>query len=141
MALKARMYSVAVQFFKQTLTNSDSQPIYPKNSKVRTLIPAKRVGNKLLLSNFQTNTLSICLFSNGLEYKDGIRELNIGDDVFVCSKKANYITFAHYKMISLYAEDNCELIYSARIYDYDNIDVPKASYKSFIKDFKCKHNL
>lgn len=141
MALKARMYSVQVHYFKQTNYMCNSKAMVPTNSKVRTLIPANRIGNKLLISSFQTNTMSICVCSNGLEYNDGIRELNIGDDVFIATKKFNYITFAHYRMISLYAENNCELIYSNRFYDYNHINVPKAAYKSFIKDFKCRHDL
>lgn len=141
MALKARMYSVQVHYFKQTKLHVSSKAMVTTNSKVRTLIPANRIGNKLLISNFQTNTMSICVCSNGLEYNDGIRELNIGDDVFIATKKSDYITFAHYRMISLYAENNCELIYSKRFYDYKDIDVPKAAYKSFIRDFKRRHDL
>lgn len=141
MALKARMFSVQVHYFKQTKAPTNSKTISNANSKVRTLIPANRIGNKLLISNFQTHTMSIRVCSNNLEYNDGIRELNVGDDVFIATKKTDYITFAHYKMISLYAENNCELIYSKRFYDYNDIDVPNSAYKSFIKDFKLRHDL
>ena len=141
MALKARMYSVQVHYFKQTKPTTNSKTISNTNSKVRTLIPANRIGNKLFISNFQTHTMSIRVCSNNLEYNDGIRELNVGDDVFIATKKTDYITFAHYKMISLYAENNCELIYSKRFYDYNDIDVPDSAYKSFIKDFKLRYDL
>ena len=141
MALKARMFSVQVHYFKQTKAPTNSKTISNTNSKVRTLIPANRIGNKLLISNFQTHTMSIRVCSNNLEYNDGIRELNVGDDVFIATKKTDYITFAHYKMISLYAENNCELIYSKRFYDYNDIDVPNSAYKFFIKDFKLRHDL
>lgn len=141
MALKARMYEVEVRYLKQThiITNNRNQQ--STNSKIRTLFPARRIGNQLLISEFQTDTRSICVCSNGLEYEDGVRELKIGDDVYVATKKLDYITFAHYKIISLYSENNCELIYSKRIYDHKNIDLPKASYKSFIKNFKVRHDL
>ena len=141
MALKARMYSVQVHYFKQTRAHANSKVISNANSRVRTLNPAKRIGNKLFISNFQTHIMSIRVCSNNLEYNDGIRELNVGDDVFISTKKSDYITFAHYKMISLYAENNCELIYSKRFYDYNDIDVPNSAYKSFIKDFKLRHDL
>ena len=144
MALKARMYAVQVQYFKQTKnssTNTMPRINYPTNSKIRTLIPASRIGNQLLISNFHTHNMSICVCSNGLEYTDGIKELKVGDDVFIATKKADYITFAHYRMVSLYAENNCELMYSKRFYDYSNFDVPKAAYKSFLKDFKVRHDL
>lgn len=111
------------------------------NSKIMTLLSANRIGNKLLISNFQTDTRSICVCSEGLEYNNGIRELKVGDDVFISSKKPDYITFAHYRIISLYAENNCELIYFKRFYDYNNIDVPNSAYNSFIEDFKLRHNL
>ena len=142
MALKARMYGVQVQYFKQTKNSSTNPRInYPTNSKIKTLIPASRIGDQLVISNFHTNNMSICIYSNGLEYTDGIKELKVGDDVFLATKKADYITFAHYRMVSLYAENNCELIYSRRFYDYRNFDVTKAAYKSFLKDFKVRHNL
>lgn len=145
MALKARMYAVQVEYFKQskntTNANNYSKTIQSRNSKIRTLIPANRIGNQLLISNFHTRNMSICVCSNGLEYTDGIRELKVGDDVFIATKKVGYITFAHYKMVSLYAENNCELIYSKRLYDYSDLDVPKAAYKAFLKDFKVRHDL
>jgi len=141
MALNARMYSVQVHYLKQTKPRSNSKAMLQANSKVATLIPAHRFGNKLQISKFQTETLSIRVYSNGIEYNDGIRELNIGDDVFVAKKKSNFITFAHYRMIALSPENNCEIIYSKRLYDY-NIDVlPKEAYKSFMTDFKHRHNL
>ncbi len=141
MALKARMYSVQVHYFKQTKPTTNFKTISNTNSKVRTLIPANRIGNKLFISKFQTHTMSIRIYSNNLEYNDGIRELTVGDDVFIATKKSDYITFAHYKMISLYAENNCELICSKRFYDYNDIDVTDSTYKSFIKDFKLRHDL
>ena len=141
MALKARMYSAQVHYFKQTTPTVNSKTISYINSKVTTLLSSNRIGNKLLISNFHTVTRSIRICSDGLEYNDGIRELKVGDDVFVSSKKPDYITFAHYRVISLYAENNCELIYSKRFYDYNDIDVPNSAYKSFIKDFKIRQNL
>ncbi|MCI8654651.1 MAG: hypothetical protein HFJ48_02085 [Clostridia bacterium] len=141
MALRARMYSVQVHYFKQPTLTVNSNTLSTNNSKIMTLLSAKRIGNKLLISNFQTDTRSICVYSEGIEYNDGVRELKVGDDVFISSKKPDYITFAHYRIISLYAENNCELIYSKRFYDNNDIDVPKPAYTSFIKDFKLRHNL
>lgn len=90
MALKARMYAVQVKYFKQTKnssTNTMPRINYPTNSKIRTLIPASRIGNQLLISNFHTHNMSICVCSNGLEYTDGIKELKVGDDVFIATKR------------------------------------------------------
>lgn len=141
MALKARMYGVKVNYLKQDSNHISNKPRLKSNSKIRTLIPAKKVANKLLISGFCTRTTGICVYSDGIKYTEGVRELNIGDDVFIATKKKDYITFAHYKMISLYAENNCELVYSRRIYDNKNIDVKNIKYKSFIEEFKKQYNL
>lgn len=147
MALKARMYSVNVNYLKQPIhkTSANSKPpvsnsIYYKR-RIQTLLAAKSIGDNLVISNFQTENRSIRVCSNGLEYNDGIRILNVGDDIFISTKKFDYITFAHYKIISLSSENNCELVYSKRIYKGSNVTLPKASYKSFIKDFKARHDL
>lgn len=157
MALKARMYGVEVQYFKKTNNQTNSKVetsdtnanLVPKatpviastNSNVRTLIPAKKIGNKLVLSDFHTDTRSIRVYSDRYVYNNGTRELKIGDNVFIASKKDDCITFAHYKMISVEATNNCELIFSRRIYDYSKPDLPKIVYKNFFKDFLRRHDL
>ena len=157
MALKARMYGVEVQYLKKTTKQTNSRVetldtnvnlvptttpvIASTNSNVRTLIPAKKIGNKLVLSDFHTNTRSIRIYSDRYVYNNGTRELKIGDNVFIASKKDDCITFAHYKMISVEATNNCELIFSRRIYDYLKPDLPKIIYKNFFKDFLRRHDL
>ena len=143
MSLKARMYSVQVEFYKQPIRikNKDTKPIIRNNSKTRTLIPAKRIDGKLvlMLSELQSQKLSIVVYSDGIEYTTGVKELKIGDDVYIASEKSNYFTFSHYRMTSLYLENNCQIIYSARI--YNNVDlnrITNASYKAFLKQFKSK---
>ena len=155
MALKARMYGVEVQYFKKTNkqtnskvetadTNANLVPtstLASTNSNIRTLFPAKKIGNKLMLSDFHTDTRSIRIYSDRYVYNNGTRELKIGDNVFIASKKDDCITFAHYKMISVEATNNCELIFSRRIYDYSKPDLPKIVYKNFFKDFLRRHDL
>lgn len=106
--------------------------------KIMTLYSSSKIGNNLLISNFNTKTKSIRVSSNNIEYNDGIIELHIGDDVYISIKKYEYITFAHYKIIALSAENNCELLYSKRFYNYDEINLPKAEYEAFVKDFVSK---
>ncbi len=150
MTLKARMYGVQVQYFKQpTKATADnvtvSENAHPdksrKKSNIRTLMPANKIGNQLVISNFENHVISISVFSDGTEYNYGIRELHIGDDVFVATKKKKYITFAHYRILSLSSQDNCELIYSRRFYDFNNFNVTDTAYESFLNAFKLKHNL
>lgn len=137
MALNARMYGVKTEYLKQNKDRNNSQ----NDKKIMTLYPANKIAGNLLISNFQTDNRSICVYSHGKQYNDGICVLKIGDDVFISTKKEEYITFAHYRVISLYAEDNCELIYSKRLYDYNILDLPKEEYISFIKDFIISQKL
>lgn len=128
----AKMRSVHVHYVEpKSLTSS---------ARIMTLYAARKVGNSLLVSNFQRNK-SIRVFSDNIEYNDGIKELKIGDDVYISAKKDDYFTFAHYRIISLCAENNCELLFSKRFYSNQEIIVPNAAYKSFIKDFMYKLNL
>jgi len=144
MALDAREKSVKVEFFRQNFkyvrTINDIR--VPKKGKrdVRTLNPAQRVGNKLLIMEMQGKTRDICVLSEGKESVDGIVELKIGDDVLIAAKKSNGITFAHYQMITLYGEDNCRQLFFKKILDYNEIDnFPKDFYKEFAKQFWNKH--
>ncbi len=59
MALKARMYDVQVHYLKQDIVSNNKPIMKQPNSKIRTLIPAKRVANKLLISTFHTYTCKI----------------------------------------------------------------------------------
>ncbi len=140
MALNARMYSVPVQYFRQTQEKLDNKVVSNK-SKIRTLRPANKLGEQLFISSFENSMQSIRLISDGIEYNNGVKELKVGDDVLIATNKIDCITFAHYRVISLQEENNCELIYSRRFYDYSDLRLSEGMYKSFIKDFKHSHNL
>ena len=145
MALDAREQAVKVEYFrhdaKEVKTLKTVQEDVDK-SDVRTLNPARRVGNKLLIMEMQGTKRDIRVWSDGQEYVDGIVELKIGDDVLIVAKKKDCITFAHYRMITLYEEYNCKLVYSCRIYEYAKIEeLPKGSYKTLAREFWNKHGL
>lgn len=141
MALEARMHNVKVQYMKKKPEDNNNHNSLESNSKIRTLFTVRRINNRLYISLIQNSTKAMAVYSNGVEYNEGEAELKIGDDVFIACKRSEYITFAHYKIILLYTENNCELIYSKRIYDYEEIDISNASYKSFLKNFKHRLNL
>lgn len=139
MALDAREKSVNVEFFRKgykefkTIQKVEQEI---QKSDIRTLNPARKVGDKLLITEMQGIKRDIRVWSAGQELVDGIVQLKVGDDVFIASKKVDSITFAHYHMINLYEQYNCKAIYTTRIYRYDQIDeLPKASYKAFARDF------
>lgn len=141
MALKARMYEVQVAYLKQTEV-SDSFSKHKCNNKKVTLFIAKMVGDKLIIPNFTTPYRNTLVISNGIEYTYEISSLNVGDHVYVATNKYGYISFAHYEVTSLSAENNCRIIHSARLYNTSDIQkLPKAEYKSFVRDFKRSHNL
>lgn len=124
MLLKARMYHIEVRYHKKL-----------REDFIQTLLVAHKIENNLVITGFQRKDISICVYSNGIQYSKGKYFLNIGDDVFVSKKRKDYITFAHYQIISLKETNNCDLLYSRRIYDYDNVDLDKKEYTSFVKDF------
>ena len=62
MALKARMYNVQVNYLKHNQANNSDFIAKQCNSKIRTLFPAKRTGNKLLISGFHEYNKYLCIF-------------------------------------------------------------------------------
>lgn len=143
MALKARMYGIQTQYFKKAKkTFPATQPMAHSKRRKLTLYDAKKEGDKLFITNFNDAYKSIMVISNGLEYTEGVYQLKIGDDVYLATKKTNYITFAHYQITSLDAENNCILIYYKRIYNVAQIsNLQKAAYKFFMRDFNRRHDL
>lgn len=148
MVLKARMYDIRSYYFKHDLPRTPIEyrhsSVYPtqSHSNIITLFPATEINGKLVLSNFNTDRRSCMVISNDVAYTEGPRELKIGDDVFVGTKKPRYWTFAHYLVVSLNATNNCRLIFSRRIYDKNKIkSLPRADYRDFMKDFALRHDL
>lgn len=141
MTLKARMYGVTTQYYKHT-NDSYYYKDQDLNYQVTTLLTAITIGDKLVINNLENDYRSILVISNDIEYSKGSYELKIGDDVYIASKKPQYMTFAHYHIISLTPENNCELVYSIRIHSASDIhNLPKAGYKTFMREFKRKHDL
>lgn len=143
MALKARMFGVQTQYFKQ------EKAIKPANAhpqaysyKSATLTAVEQAGGKFYIDVFNNIHGSLLLISNNLEYTDGVHELKVGDDVFLATKKPGYITFAHYLITSLSTTNNCKVIYSKRLYKNDKIrNLPQTAYRSFMSDFMQRHDL
>lgn len=151
MCLKAQAYGVKTQYFKQETVEQPTyvMPTTNLNStkmsalgKVTTLYAARRLHNgKLCIMDFNNSFRSIMIESiDGKEYTDGNYELRVGDEVYMATKKDSYVAFAHYQIKNLLDEDNCILIFSRRIYNSEDIPMlPKAKYKSFMRDFKRRH--
>ena len=128
MALKARSLGVKVEFFKHNPNVS---------SNTRTLYAAKKDGQKLMLRDLQNASRSITVISQGREYTQGWVELNVGDDVYICSKKDyGSIYFTHFRVISLEPHDNVTQIFHKRLSYNENLSGLSPTYKSIIRNFK-----
>lgn len=146
MVLDAREKHVKVEFFRQGTQQIKSlnHIMVPKKEEgdVRTLNPAKRIHNKLIIMEMQNKKRCIYVVSDGKAFTDGIVELKIGDDVYIAAKKNNSMTFAHYQMITLYEENNCKQVFFQKICSYEEIqNLPQDSYKEFAMDFWNKNIL
>lgn len=138
MANNAHLHNVET-IFLDSLTNINTSP----KKRIVTLRFLKKVGDKLLVSDFSNNSSNILLISDGIYYNEcSYMRLNIGDHIYFSSIKDECITFADYEIISLAATDHAALLYTRRIYNKAGIeDLPKLSYKIFIKDFLYKQGL
>lgn len=128
----AKIYRIPVKLFKLAEET--------KKSKIITLLGAFRLKNDLIIDLDSQNTTkkSMSVFSEGVIHDEGIVKFKVGDDVFLASKKkAGYIAFAHYKITSLWKENNAMLVFSRRLYDLNKLDF-NHEYKSFLRDFKRK---
>jgi len=139
MALKARMGGVKTLYIRQrsntNYTNTQAKESY---NRKRISFPIK-----LIISNFNNNYRSIALISKGgFVYTDGVHSLNMGDNIYLATKKPEFMTFVHYRMISLSAKNNCELIYHTRLYKEADISyLPKEGYRAFMRDFSHRYDL
>ena len=134
MELKARMYGVKTRFIKQNKNGLDTRNIAAEK-RVHSLYAARKVGDKLLLECQKNSLRSYMVISGEQEYNSGVVELNEGDDVYVSTDKHEFMTFAHYKIISMSAENNCNLVFSRRLYDAKDIENMPEQYQSFMREF------
>lgn len=133
MAINARMHGVQTEYLLKA--RSDDNSIFGTHK----LADVKKSGGKLMINCYNAITKSILAICDGIEYKDGTCELKIGDDVYVSTKKEDFVTFAHYRITSLYLNKNAIIIYHHRIYKKDDISkLPEDSYKSFVLEFMNK---
>lgn len=115
-----------------------------KGNSLNTLYSVKLENGRLILPIVNNDYRSTFVKSDGIEYSIGEHELKIGDDVYIATNKYDYLTFAHYKITSLTKENNCNVVFYKRFTDFtDNFkySLPKAEYKTFMRDFKKRIGL
>lgn len=128
----AKVYKIPVKLFR-------SLPKTEKfNNKSITFEGLERIGNELIIDLDRHNNKfrMVRLISEGQEYDEGIVKLKVGDEILLASnKKEGYVSFAHYKITSLWDKNHCDLIFARRVYDLNRLDFNHI-YKSFLRDFK-----
>lgn len=142
------------KFAKKVFDTQDSKKVvsvYPiqqneceKGNSLNTLYSVKLANGRLILPIINNDYRSTLVKSDGIEYSVGEHELRIGDDVYIATNKCDYLTFAHYKITSLTKENNCNVVFYKRFTDFtDNFkySLPKAEYKTFMRDFKKRIGL
>lgn len=152
MALKARSYPypVQVQYFSATgsldgtkkVSNTSAKVSAPSNNskyKVATLPNAEMKDDKLWITFFITSTQSICVISNGIKYRRGPRELQVGDEVLIATKKSKSYSLVHYRMISSDFQNNCEVIFSKTLPSKEILNVRNPKYSQFLQEFIAAH--
>lgn len=138
MALKARMYGIEAKYLKHTRVFVRDYIRHEDGAQISTFVNAKIIDGSLVLIKPMSATQSIQIISNGIEYTDRIRELQVGDTVYIATQKDSYISFVHLKVIKISEERNCELIYAHKFYNAEQIETIKGSYKSFVRAFAKK---
>lgn len=106
------------------------------------IYPAEMVNNHLQIQLLNTEFKTIWVIKkNGKIYKEGIIELNVGDNILMSSDKFDTISFAHYKVIlDNQLQDNCELIYGkkfsskVKLQKFIKYGLKINQYRDFVKD-------
>ena len=108
--------------------------------KTRTLYDAKLVNSKLYIITSSEKNKLISVYSNGKKYlTNKLVKLNLDDDIFIATRKNGYVSFTHYKVISLAKEKNCKLEFFWRICSENDInDIRKEEYRKFLRNFVSK---
>lgn len=104
-----------------------------KKNAVKFFDSQEKDGKLMYISKKRKNQIIKIFSRNGEEKQGNEIELEIGDHVFICTAKKDYVTFADYEVYNL-KEDGFLQRYNRRSYNCDavvNIEFPE--YKAFIE--------
>lgn len=127
MAGAARELGVETIYFK-----------HPKKGDITTLYKTKIRNGKLILDDLNSPYMGMLVLKEIGKHTRGPVKLDVGDNVYICSRKSGYIAFAHYQITNLQEEDNSRLVYSKRIYFGSNAEIPEI-YRDFINEFRYRN--
>lgn len=105
-----------------------------KKKNIVTFIDAHEEEGKLFYKRKKRKTQIVKIFSRFGEEKQGDEiELEIGDHIFICTKRKDYISFLDYEVYHL-KKDRFLKRYSTKSYNCDSIvNVENPEYKKFIE--------
>ena len=82
------------------------------------------------------NKKFVAVCSNDNFYRNADVYLHIGDDILIAKRKDDYFSFAHFKVTSLGKYNNCKLVYTAKLYNKEQVNLlPDTRYISLMREF------
>lgn len=144
MAINARKKGIKTEFIKQDerVTKIKLQEKYQKekvDDGISTLYQAKLIAGNLIMTDMNTEKRSTYVRSEGKVYNQGMKELKIGDDVYIITDKIEYISLLHFKMISLKKKNHSKLVYVKNVYYPYDLSDTSGEYKQFLSEFIKEH--
>lgn len=149
MAINARKKGIKTEFIKQDerVTKIKLQEKYKQKKEkeeddgISTLYQAKLIAGNLIMTDMHTQKRSTYVRSDGKVYNQGMKELKIGDDVYIITDKIEYISLLHFKMISLKKKNHSKLVYVKNVYYPYDLSDTSGEYKPFLEEFIKEHRV
>lgn len=132
--IEVRMYGRDYTLLQAVIESEEIQ----NEHRITTLNSATIINGNLEIKNLQTSKRIMEIYRKGnkIEPIKNKIELQLGDDIFLCSfKKINYFTFIHYRVIKKANQNNVRCIFSKRIYTSEQINYLPEAYRAFVS--KC----
>lgn len=95
-------------------------------------------NGKLDIICYQKYDKAVCVYSDGIFYQSGIKEIKIGDEILIAKRhdEEGYTTFSDFVITSLEDKRNAILKDSKRIYsDSNDIKIQDKRHLEFVKNF------
>jgi len=113
-----------------------------EQSKIRTLFSTQIIDGKLSISEEQLDTgyRIMKIFRSNVEVSGNVT-LEIGDNIFIATKKDDYISFNHFEVISLENIKNVKSIFLRKIYDNEALEANlfKKEYFDFVSILRNRY--
>lgn len=89
--------------------------------------------NALIISELATPVRKALVISGNREQSFGSCKLKIQDEIFICAKRDNYISFSHYCIIKEELNNNSFFIYGIKLYNRKAIKILPFNYQRIVR--------